>query len=168
MSMLTSRRTRLKYCKQRNFHLYYGAYSRWGFHHPGPSLFYLFALGETVFWQDLHWVQTPINAQVIVVLMVTASFLAAGIGAAARWVRSPIFMPLAVLMAALHFSSVRLDYCMFQTWPPFVMPIPFFCLIVVAATVAAGRGEDLPLLILTGSFIIHSHVAHPLFVLPPL
>ena len=43
---------------------------------------------------------------------------------------------------------------------------PVFCLIVTAASVAAGQGEDLPLLALIGCFIIHIHVAHPLFVLP--
>ena len=156
----------LEVLQAKKFELYYGNYSRWGFHHPGPALFYLLAWGEDLFWSGLHLVPTPLNAQVLVVLLITSGFLAAGIGAAARWVRSLIFVPLVLLLAALHFSSLYLDFCMFETWTAYIMPIPFFCLIVTAATVAAGQGEDLPLLALTGCFILHSHVAHPLFVLP--
>ncbi len=152
--------------RAKQWQLYYGNYSRWGFHHPGPALFYLLAWGESLLYDGLHLTPTPLNAQVLVVLGLTASFLAAGLGVAARWVRSPVFVPLALLLAALHFSSLYLEFCMYETWTAYTMPIPFFCLIVTAASVAAGQGEDLPLLALTGCFIIHVHVAHPLFVLP--
>ena len=156
----------LEVLRAKRFECFYGAYSRWGLHHPGPALFYCFAAGETLFGPILHWVPTPLNAQILVVLILMAFFLATGIGAAARWVRQPFFVPVAFLLATLHFTSIHLDSCMLAAWPPYVMPIPFFCLIVLAATVAAGQGDDLPVLALTGCFIIHSHVAHPLFVLP--
>ena len=42
----------------------------------------------------------------------------------------------------------------------------FFALTVASASVAAGQGDDLVLLVLAGSFAVHSHVAQPLFVLP--
>ncbi len=158
----------LEVLQAKKFELYYGVYSRWGFHHPGPFLLYLYAWGETIFWEDLHLVPTPLDAQVLVVILITSSFLAAGIGAAARWVRSPMFIPLAVLVATVNFSSMYLDGSMLQTWTPYVMPMPFFCLIVAAATVAAGQGEDLPLLIFTGCFVIHIHIVQPLFFLPLL
>ena len=33
----------LEVLQAKKFELYYGNYSRWGFHHPGPALFYLLA-----------------------------------------------------------------------------------------------------------------------------
>lgn len=51
-------------------------------------------------------------------------------------------------------------------WPPRVLTIPFFCLVVSAASVGTGRGRDLPLLALVGSALLHGHVAQPLFVAP--
>jgi hypothetical protein len=151
-------------CKK--LEVYLGAYSRWGFHHPGPFLFYWYAAGETLFWQWLHLTRTPINGQVLSVLCLAAGFFAAGVAMAARWVRSPLFVPLAVLFAALHYTAVHLQVCMLDTWPAYASPLPYFCLLLAAASVGAGQGEDLPWLVLAGCVLIHIHVANPLFVLP--
>ena len=99
-------------------------------------------------------------------MFLTLGFLAAGIGVAARWTRSRYFVPLAFLLAALHFSAVDFRFVVLSTWPACVLPMIFFCLLVAAASVAAGQGEDLPLLVTAGCLAIHSHVAQPLFVLP--
>src|ERR1017187_9572233 len=43
----------------KHLHLLVGHYSRWGFHHPGPAYWYLFALGEFLFYDTLHLVPAP-------------------------------------------------------------------------------------------------------------
>ena len=156
----------LSVLRAEHFQELYGAYSRWSFHHPGPALFYSFALGEKLLYGGFHVVPTAYNAQVMVVMILTASFFAGGIGAAARWVRGPVFVPLALLLAALHFMSVNPKYCLLNSWPPFTLPMIFFALLMAGASVGAGAGADLPLLVLAGGFAVHSHIVQPLFVGP--
>ncbi len=42
-----------------------GNYSRFGFHHPGPAFFYVYAIGDLVFRDLLHLVQAPANAYLL-------------------------------------------------------------------------------------------------------
>ncbi len=147
-----------------HFQELYGAYSRWLFHHPGPALFYSFALGETLLHRVFHVVPTPYNAQIIVVMVLVASFFAGGISVAARWVRGPVFVPLALLLAVMHFMAADPKLCLLSTWPAFTLPLMFFALLMAGASVGAGQGDDLPLLVLAGGFAVHSHVAQPMFV----
>ncbi len=156
----------LSVLRAKHFQELYGAYSRWSFHHPGPALFYSFALGETLLGPVFHVVPTAYNAQVLVVMILVASFFAGGISAAARWVRGPVFVPLALLLAATHFMAVNPKLCLLNTWPPFTLPLMFFALLMAGASVGAGQGTDLPLLVLAGGFAVHSHVVQPLFVGP--
>ncbi len=144
----------------------YGAYSRWGFHHPGPALFYGEALGDEILYRWLHLTPAPYNAQMLVVIGLLVSFFAAGISVAARWVRGGTFLALALAAAAWHFTAVDGRFLLVSAWPPYVAPLILFCLLVSAASVAAGQGEDLPLLTLAGCFLLHLHAAQPLFVAP--
>ena len=156
----------------------HGHYSRWGFHHPGPALIYVYALGEAVFYDALHLVPTPFNGQKIALFALTAFFFSAalvtascGIGgdAGRRW-----FLPLALLTAVCHFGAVgRSNFLnnvgengLLSSWPPYVQIAPFLCLLAAAASVGAGNGQHLPLLILAGCFLVHTYIAQPLFVVP--
>ncbi len=149
-----------------HFHELYGQYSRWGFHHPGPAVMYTFAWGELLFYHGLHLVPTPYNAQVIMLMVLVSGFLAGGIGVAARWVRSAVFVPLALLFAAVHFTAADPHTWVLCTWMPFVMTMLFFGLLMASASVGAGQGDDLPFLVLAGGFMLNTHVAQPLFVGP--
>lgn len=144
----------------------HGPYSRWNFHHPGPALFYGEALGEMAFYRAWHLTPTPYNAQVLAVTLLLTGVFAAGISVAARWVRGGVFVSLALTLAALHFSAVGGRFLFVSTWSAYVIPLVFFGLLTAAASVAAGQGEDLPLLALCGCFLLHLHVAQPLFVAP--
>lgn len=147
----------------------HGQYSRWGFRHPGPGWFYLFAAGEWLFHDRLKLVPTPVNGQLLVLLVVQAGFFAAAVGTAARWVRGAVFVPLVLLLAVAHFGAAGIgggDTAFLSNWSPHFMVLPFLCLVVAAASVGAGRGRDLPLLALAGGALLHGHVAQPLFVVP--
>ena len=157
----------------------YGNYSHWGFHHPGPVFFYVQAFGEWLFHDALHLTPTPYNAQVLINLFLMLGFYLTALRLFTLWLprgQRGGFLFLALGGGILHFGGMtgRLgsydllhgSSAFLSTWPPHVLVLPFLCLLAVCASVAAGRGEDLPLLALVDGFLIHGHVAQPLFVLP--
>src|ERR1043166_2571953 len=165
----------LQILKAKHFQETVGNYSRFGFHHPGPAFFYIFALGEIV-WSDLtHAVPTPFNGQLIALYALSSFFFGASLTLIARWMGAARvwFLGFALLFAALHFGAVGKFYDFIPgglgllcPWPPCFIVLPFLCFIVAAASVATGYGKDLPLMILAGCFLVHGHVSMPLFVVP--
>lgn len=166
----------LQVLKAKQFHETFGNYCRFGFHHPGPAFFYIFGWGEILFFDATHLVPTPFNGQLIALYALSAFFFSATISllatklsrAAAGW-----FLGLSLLFAACHFAAVGRffqfvpGYLGFITpWPPCFIVLPFLCFVVATGCVAAGHGKDLPLMTLAGCFLVHGHVAMPLFVMP--
>lgn len=141
-----------------------GNYSRFDFCHPGPAFYYVYALGELVFLRGLHVVPGPYNAHVLAGVLLQSFFFAAALVMAAEWVRRPLFLPLALATEAIHFAFAGNAF--FDLWPPRVLLMPFLCFLVGGASVAAGRWRDLPLTVLAGCFLVHGHVAQPLYVVP--
>ena len=156
----------------------YGSYSRWGFHHPGPVFFYVQAFGEWLFYDLLHLSPAPFNAQTLANLCVTTSFFVASVAAFSRWVSEAArrwFVPAALAVGAVHFGAVSrvpsydmlLGSSVFSSaWTAHSWVFPFLCVVTAGASVAAGRGEDLVLLAVADGFLIHAHIASPLFVGP--
>lgn len=164
--------------RAKHFQQLYGAYSRWGFCHPGPVLFYLQALGGWLFYDTLHLAPAPFNAQTLFHLCVMTALLVVILRVFTRWLPRrtwPWFLPAAVALAALHFSAMgRLpsyDVLLGPTalagmWPQHAVVLPFAGMLVAGASVAAGRGRDLLLLTLCAGFLLHQHVSEPLMVVP--
>jgi len=150
--------------KARHFEAIHGNYSRFGFRHPGPGFFYIYALGEQVFYRWLHLVPSPYNAHVLSGLILQCFFFSAGLIIAADWIRRPLFIPLALFTATIHLAFA--DNAFISTWPPRVLLMPLFCFIISAASVASGQIRHLPLTVLAGCFLVHGHVAQPLYVVP--
>lgn len=143
----------------------HGNYSRFNFNHPGPGFFYAYAAGEILLYDQLKLVPTARNAHLIVTLILQAGFFAAALALAARASPQPLWVAAAGLaLAALHFGHIYGPF--FNNWPPFVLLMPFLCLLVSAAATSIGRGQGLFTLVLTGCLLIHGHVAQPLFVGP--
>jgi hypothetical protein len=158
----------------KRFHNVLGNYSRFGFYHPGPAFFYVYALGEALFYDATHLVPTPFNAQFIALDALSAFFFGATLALVARHLggaQSRWFLGLALLLAAWHFGAVGRFFefipgGLFCIWPPCVLVMPFLCFLVASASVASGAGRDLPLMTLAGCFLVHGHVGQPLFVIP--
>lgn len=166
----------LQIIRAKHFQLFTGNYSRFGFYHPGPAFFYLYGASEAVFYDALHLVPTPFNAQLIALFALSAFLFSMALAviwrrldnATRKW-----FVGLALLLAAWHFGTVGKyydfipgRYGLFCNWPPCVLVFPFLCLLVAGASVAAGEGRDLPLMTLGACLLVHGHVAMPLFVVP--
>jgi hypothetical protein len=165
----------LQVLKAKEFQETVGNYSRFGFHHPGPAFFYVFALGEILFSDLAHIVPTPFNGQLIALYALSAFFLGATLALIARWLSGARlwFLLLALLFGAWHFGAVGKYYDYIPgglgflcPWPPCFIVLPFLCFVVAAASVAAGNGKDLPLMVLAACFLAHGYVAMPLFVGP--
>ncbi|MEY2558435.1 MAG: hypothetical protein QOE34_1860 [Verrucomicrobiota bacterium] len=151
------------------FHELYGNYSRFGFHHPGPAFFYVYALGETILFDALKIVPAPYNAHALAGILIHAFFFAWALSIVAKRFRRPLLVPLFLVFAAVHFGLVNFnlpDSAFESIWPPYVLLFPFLCFLVAAASVASGEVSELIPLVLSGCVLVHGHVAQPLFVLP--
>lgn len=147
----------------------YGNYSRFGFHHPGPGFFYVYGLAERLLFDELKLVPAPANAHAIAGVLLQLFFFVWAISIVHRRVQSPLVMPLLLIFAALHFGTVNyfLENTAFQsTWPPHVLLMPFLCFVIACASFASGEPADVVPLALSGSFLVHGHVAQPMFVVP--
>ena len=143
-----------------------GNYSRFGFHHPGPAFFYVYAAGEVVFYNVLHLTPAPENAHLLAGALLQSAFLAAAIAVVSQYAapRRGLFVTAALAVALVHFQLAGNPE--FSIWPPDQLVVPFACFVVVATAVACGRLGLLPLLVLCGGFLVHGHVAQPLYVVP--
>jgi hypothetical protein len=165
----------LQVLKAKQFRETVGNYCRFGFHHPGPAFFYVFGWGEILFHDVTHIVPTPFNGQLIALYALSAFFfgatvalVAARAGPASGW-----FFGLALLFAVWHFGAVGkfLEFIpgnlgLLVPWMPCFIVLPFLCFLVASASVAAGGGKDLPLMVLAACFLVHGHVGMPLQVVP--
>src|ERR1019366_6867458 len=143
-----------------------GNYSRWYFHHPGPAFFYLFAAGEYLFGDWLHVVPAPMNAHLVMLVLVNTALLFGSIEIWARHFPVPLFRPLALAAAVLVIYNVNLSHpgsALVSSWMPHVALFPFLFFASACASVAAGRVGHLPLLALGAMTVVHLHVAQILF-----
>ena len=165
--------------RAKHFAQLYGPYSRWGFYHPGPALFYVQALGEWLFFDTLRLTPAPYNAQTLLYLFVSVGFFVASLRVFSRWLPAGRwrwwFVCAALGVAVLHFTAANHLHsydpvlgpnAFFSLWSAHALVLPFLCLLVAGASVAAGGGQDLPLLALADGYLLQTHVAQPLFVLP--
>lgn len=147
----------------------YGNYSRFGFHHPGPAFFYVYAAGERLLFDILKVVPTPFAAHSLAGVLLQVTFFTWALRIVARRVQRPLTLPLLLLFGSLYFGTVNhfLPNAAFQSiWSPHVLLMPFLCFLVAGASVAAGSSKDLVPLVLAGCFLVHGHVAQPFFVIP--
>jgi hypothetical protein len=144
----------------------YGNYSRFGFHHPGPAFFYVYAAGEVLFFNLLHIVPAPHNGHLLAAALLQSAFLATLIAVISRFAapNRGLFVTGAIAVALVHFQLAgNVEY---SIWPPDQLVVPFACFVVVSIAVAWGWIGLLPVLVLCGGFLVHGHVAQPLYVVP--
>ena len=148
--------------RAKHFDELYGNYSRFHFNHPGPAFFYVYALGESLLCDWYQVAPSPHNAHVFAGLLLQSAFFATALGLATRWIRARWFLPIALFLAGWHFSLAGDAFT--SIWPPNALLMPFLCFLVACASFAAGRPQDLPVAVVAGGFLVHGHVAQPLFV----
>jgi len=144
-----------------------GNYSRWGFHHPGPVFFYLFAVGETVFMDLLHLAPAPMNAHEITLILINTALLFGAIEICASHFCNPLFRPLGWLAAVFVIANLNHggeEQALVSLWMPNVAFFPFLFLVVACASTLAGRISHLPFVTLGAGMMLHLHAAQVAFV----
>lgn len=142
----------------------YGNYSRWGFHHPGPAHFYVYAASELLLYDLTGLSASPHGAHVLGGGLLKIFFFLSAIYIFAQWVERDSFIPLSLLFLSIHFFFVGKPF--YSIWAPEVPLFPFMCFLAACASIACGRGSHMALGILAGAFLIHGHVSHIMFVVP--
>ncbi len=125
-----------------------GPYSRFGWNHPGPLLFYLLAPGYA-----LSGYRTTALYVGSAVLNVAA--LALVTWAVARFAR-PAFAIACAATAALF--MFRIQESIASAWTPHVLVLPMMALVVIGAAVAIGRIRWIVPLAIVASFLVQTHV----------
>jgi len=144
-----------------------GNYSRWGFHHPGPAIFYVWAFGEALFRKRLHIAPAAMNAHILTMTVVNVAFLFTAIGILARRAKSSAFVPAATGLSLVFIYVVNRTIpgsAVLSIWMPHVVMFPFLLYLAACASVASGELRDIPASVFSGAMLIHIHVAQVFFV----
>jgi hypothetical protein len=130
-----------------------GVYSRDGWSHPGPLLFYALA----PFYRLLGQRGLLVGTGVINV----ASLV--GAVAVARRRATDWAAPLGAL-AGLALCASLTPSLLVNSWNPYVAVLPFFAMVVCAWAVIDGDTRMAPWMVLTGSFSVQCHVGYAVLV----
>jgi hypothetical protein len=126
-----------------------GPYSRFGFHHPGPAMFYVLA--------PLYAASGGLFASMLFTALVANTVL---LGAAAwtawRAGRGEALIP-ALLVLPLLALYIRPSY-LCSVWNPNLAIVPFLAALLALAAVVAGRIAFLPLAVGAGSLALQCHL----------
>lgn len=126
-----------------------GPYSRFGWHHPGPSYFYLIAPIYALAGQQ----PAALAAGAAAIVMAAVALIA---WAAARSFGTVVT---AALLTSVTAYLLRLPDLVTSPWNPHVIVLPTVALMVVSATVACGDLALLPVAALLASFVVQTHIA---------
>ncbi|WP_238005290.1 hypothetical protein KZZ52_17270 [Dactylosporangium sp. AC04546] len=149
--------------RAKDFDQLVGNYSRIGFNHPGPAFLYVQAFGEWLLHDLLHLVPSPWNGQAVALLVLNAALLAGTLAVLAGWLRSWAAIGLAGAVL-LGYAATVPDPVIAGTWMPLLYFPPFLLLLTAAASVAAGRTDDVWVLGVAGGLLMHGHAAFLFFV----
>jgi hypothetical protein len=136
-----------------------GAYSRFGWSHPGPALFYVLAI-------PCRLLGRRPDGLLVGALLVNAASVAGIVLLAWRRGRRPLAVgtsiALIVLCRALGAGFLR------DPWNPFITVLPLALLVFLAWSIACGDMWMLPIAVLVASFIVQSHVGYAALVVVAL
>ncbi len=150
----------------KHFHELLGNYSRWHFHHPGPGFMYVLALGDGGLRDLLHVVPAPLNAAALTLLALYTCCLFGSIWIFQQHCDSPLFLPAAVGASLWFLYVVDRTFpgsASGGVWMPYVLMFSFLLFLTACASLADGNARHLPLVTLSGMFLIHGHVAQAMF-----
>lgn len=123
-----------------------GAYSRLGFHHPGPMLHYLVSLPVHLFGA---------YGMNLAAAAVAIACLAGLLMVMYRRGGQPLFA-LAVVFVIVLIRSMGLD--VLSVWNPYILIGPFALSVALAWSVLCGDRSALPWLAVVGSFVAQTHL----------
>lgn len=151
----------LQIYEAKRFNELYGNYSRWEFYHPGPVFFYIYSFGEFFFY-DSSFLNSPHQAHVLTGVFLQGIFYLWAIKILYSYFSNINF--LLILIALTLLGGIYAHHMFISIWAPHVLLMPFLLLLVSFASVIEGNYENYIPLVLSSCFLVHGHVAQPLFV----
>lgn len=133
-----------------------GAYSRFGWSHPGPGLFYVLSIPYRVFGRR------P-DGLLVGALLVNAASVAGIVLLAWRRGRRTLTVGTSIAVVVLC-RALGADFLR-DPWNPFVTVLPLALLVFLAWSIACGDAWMLPVAVLVASFIVQSHVGYAALVI---
>ena len=139
-----------------------GAYSRFGFRHPGPIYAYLSAFGDLF----LPFGGTPRGRHQVMQLLVSMLVLLAAAQVTYRTFRPRLLAP-AVVAMTLIVGRLAIDGHLFHdTWNPSVMVAPMVLFLVSTAALLVGRRSVVAYQAIAAVLLLHAHLgASPVVIL---
>jgi len=126
-----------------------GAWSKWGWDHPGPMLFWILAPFTWLFGT---------NGALIGTIVINGTAMAGGDFVAQRRGGDPLAVWSASLLLLL---SIGLGpEHLFDPWNPWVAVLPFFPFLLLAWSVGEGDLAMAPYFVVAGSFLVQTHVGY--------
>lgn len=133
-----------------------GPYSRFGWHHPGPSLFYVLAVPYRLLGRSS--VALPLTAVAINLGAVAGM-------AALAWRRGGRALLLALLLVLEVYLATLGPWALRSAWNPTVSILPFALLVLLVWSATCGDAWCLPLAAGVGSFVVQAHIGYAAAVL---
>lgn len=137
--------------------LLHGNYSRVGFYHPGPYFFFIMATGELVFYDILGIAQSPEAAHRLAIGFQNLFLLTL----AYRLIRADETPVLVAALASMLGLAVLADQApvLSSLWPPNMYVLPAFLFTVSMWRFIDGDVRALPVLVFSGSILVHGHAS---------
>ena len=126
-----------------------GPYSRFGWHHPGPTWFYVAAAFSIVFGPGVGGLAVAAAAVLAASTAIAVVIVGHAVGGRAAWIASLTLLAWTVAVGTTWFDNY---------WNPLVVIGPCLVVGVAAAGLSAGYGWCLPLIVGFGSFAVQTHV----------
>jgi hypothetical protein len=126
----------------------YGPYSRFGWHHPGPLVFYLM----TPFYIASREQSLAVNAGAVAINLTALTTI---VWALARHASAALCVS---VTAAIALFLWRMPLLLVSAWNPHIVLLPLAALIASSSIVAAGRLSLLPVTIAMASFVSQTHL----------
>jgi hypothetical protein len=128
-----------------------GPYSRFGFKHPGPALYYVLAV-------PYRLLGSGSNGILFGALLINA---AAAVGLVlVGWRRGGFALATVVCGATLLLMRSLGGTVLRDPWNPYVTVLPFALTLLLAWAVAVGDAPMLPVLLGTATFVVQSHLGY--------
>ena len=133
--------------------LYTGPYSRFGWYHPGPILFYLYAVPYRILGERSLVIP-------VVALVINAAMVAVLVWLGFRIARLPgvlwVALPTALLMRSFGIALLH------SQWNPDVSTLAFLAFLVAAWAIAVGQRSIVLVAVALGTFVVQNHVGDAL------
>jgi len=148
--------------RARSFHEFLGPYSRFGFYHPGPLLFYIYAIGS---WLGGLVSLSGYSAHNLTQLLLNCIFLCASSFVIFKESKSLLLLPLLLfsfLFALHHIGPNVLQF----TWGPAAVICPILYILVSATAIYLGMRTSLFLHLFALSLALQTHIGTASVLIP--